>query len=75
MIAVRGYEGRRVGVLGLGRSGLAAARALSAGGAIPVAWDDGEASFVSCVEGFVVIPLLRNVNGNGSVSAAEDPVE
>ncbi len=42
MIPVRGYEGRKVAVLGLGRSGLAAARALRAGGAEPLCWDDGE---------------------------------
>ncbi len=41
MIPVRGYDGRRVAVLGLGRSGLAAARALQAGGAEVVVWDDG----------------------------------
>jgi len=41
MIPVRGFEARRVVVLGLGRSGLAAARALAAGGAEVLAWDDG----------------------------------
>lgn len=41
MIPVRGYEGRRVAVLGLGRSGRAAARALEAGGARALCWDDG----------------------------------
>ena len=40
MIPVRGYEGARVAVLGLGRSGLAAARALVAGGAEALCWDD-----------------------------------
>ncbi len=40
MIAVRGYEGQKVAVLGLGRSGLAAARALVAGGASALCWDD-----------------------------------
>lgn len=40
MIPVRGYEGARVAVLGLGRSGLAAVRALRAGGADVLAWDD-----------------------------------
>ncbi|HUF55196.1 MAG TPA: UDP-N-acetylmuramoyl-L-alanine--D-glutamate ligase [Thermohalobaculum sp.] len=44
MIPATGFEGRRVGVLGLARSGLAAARALAAGGAVPVCWDDGEAA-------------------------------
>jgi len=40
MIAVREYAGRRVAVLGLGRSGLAVARALAAGGAEALVWDD-----------------------------------
>jgi len=40
VIPVRGYEGARVAVLGLGRSGIAAARALLAGGAQVPAWDD-----------------------------------
>ncbi len=60
MIPVRGYEGRRVGVLGLGRSGLATARALAAGEAIPVCWDDGEAArAVAQAEGFAVEDLTR----------------
>jgi UDP-N-acetylmuramoylalanine--D-glutamate ligase len=41
MIPVRGFEGVTVAVLGLGRSGLTAARALRAGGAQVLAWDDG----------------------------------
>lgn len=40
MIPVRGLEGAQVAVLGLGRSGLVAARALVAGGALPLCWDD-----------------------------------
>ncbi|MEM8632252.1 MAG: UDP-N-acetylmuramoyl-L-alanine--D-glutamate ligase [Pseudomonadota bacterium] len=40
MIPVRGYRGARVAVLGLGRSGLAAAQALEAGGATALCWDD-----------------------------------
>jgi UDP-N-acetylmuramoylalanine--D-glutamate ligase len=44
MIPVRGYAGHLVAVLGLGRSGLPAARALRAGGAAVVAWDDGAAA-------------------------------
>ena len=42
MIPVQGYEGRTVAVLGLGRSGRATALALTAGGARPVVWDDGQ---------------------------------
>lgn len=44
MIAVRGYKGRKVAVLGLGRSGIASAVALEEGGAIPLVWDDNDAS-------------------------------
>ena len=44
MIPARGHEGERVAVLGLGRSGLSAARALAAGGATPLVWDDGAAA-------------------------------
>ncbi|MGB0661611.1 MAG: UDP-N-acetylmuramoyl-L-alanine--D-glutamate ligase [Mangrovicoccus sp.] len=40
MIPVRGLEGQRVLVLGLGRSGLSAAKALAEGGAEPLCWDD-----------------------------------
>ena len=40
MIEVKDYRGRQVAVLGLARSGLAAASALKAGGARVAAWDD-----------------------------------
>lgn len=42
MIPVRGYEGAKIGVLGMGRSGLSAALALRAGKAEPVCWDDNK---------------------------------
>ena len=40
MIPVRGFEGRTVAVFGLARTGLAAARALIAGGAQVALWDE-----------------------------------
>ena len=40
MIAVREFSGKSVGIFGLARSGLSAARALKAGGAKIFAWDD-----------------------------------
>ncbi|WP_373635315.1 UDP-N-acetylmuramoyl-L-alanine--D-glutamate ligase [Yoonia sp. SS1-5] len=43
MIPVQGFEGQTVAVLGMGRSGLAAAAALQEGGAQVVVWDDGPA--------------------------------
>jgi UDP-N-acetylmuramoylalanine--D-glutamate ligase len=42
MIPVKGFEGRKVAVFGLGRTGLTAARALEAGGAEAVLWDEKE---------------------------------
>jgi UDP-N-acetylmuramoylalanine--D-glutamate ligase len=42
MIPVKIFAGRDVAVLGLGVSGLAVARALQAGGANPILWDDKE---------------------------------
>jgi UDP-N-acetylmuramoylalanine--D-glutamate ligase len=60
MIPVIGLEGARVAVLGLGRSGLSAARALAAGGASPVCWDDNpEARTKAEAEGFECVDLKR----------------
>ena len=44
MIPVRGFEDRTVAVFGLARTGLAAARALIAGGARVALWDDKPAA-------------------------------
>jgi UDP-N-acetylmuramoylalanine--D-glutamate ligase len=44
MIPVTLFKGRQVAVLGLGKSGLASAEALCAGGAEILAWDDAEAA-------------------------------
>jgi UDP-N-acetylmuramoylalanine--D-glutamate ligase len=58
MIPAPGFEGRRIAVFGLGRSGLTAARALKAGGASPVLWDDSVSSRMQAeAEGFVVEDL------------------
>ncbi len=40
MIPVQGYNGQKIAVLGMGRSGLATAIALEEGGAEPLVWDD-----------------------------------
>ncbi len=66
MIPVQGYEGRRVAVLGLGRSGLATARALRAGGAEPLVWDDSpEARDKAAAEGFIPHDLTRDMAFDG----------
>lgn len=61
MIPVRGYDGKKVGVLGLGRSGLATAAALKAGGAEPLLWDDSaEARAKAEADGHVMTDLTRH---------------
>lgn len=61
MIPVQGYTGQSVAVLGLGRSGLATARALQAGGVVPILWDDSpEARTKAEAEGFVCTDLARH---------------
>jgi UDP-N-acetylmuramoylalanine--D-glutamate ligase len=58
MIPVRGFEGKRVAVFGLARSGLASARALQAGRADVVVWDDKPAAREAArAEGFTVEDL------------------
>ncbi len=55
MIAATGFERKNVAVLGLGRSGLATARSLEAGGAHVFAWDDAEAKRAEAAkEGFTL---------------------
>ncbi len=74
MIPVKGYEGRKVGVLGLGRSGLATARALIAGGAEPVVWDDSpEARAKAEAEGFTPIDLTRGGVMDGLAALVVSP--
>lgn len=60
MIPVQGFAGARVAVLGLGRSGLATAAALTAGGAMPLCWDDSpEARDRARAAGFALHDLTR----------------
>jgi len=58
VIPVRGFEGSRVAVFGLGRTGLTAARALKAGGAEPLLWDENApARDAAAAEGFAIEDL------------------
>jgi len=60
MIPVKGHTGQKIAVLGLGRSGLATARALRAGGAEPLVWDDSpDARTKAEAEGFPLHDLTR----------------
>ncbi|WP_171128042.1 MULTISPECIES: UDP-N-acetylmuramoyl-L-alanine--D-glutamate ligase [unclassified Ruegeria] len=69
MIPAKGYSGQKVAVLGLGRSGLAAARALRAGGAEPVCWDDNPAAREAAEEDGLVCVDLRRSGAFDDVSA------
>jgi len=61
MIPVQGHQGKKVAVLGLGRSGLATAIALEAGGAIPLVWDDnGAAREAAEAKGYAATDLRKN---------------
>jgi len=60
VIPARTFEGQRVAVFGLARSGLAAARSLKAGGAEVAAWDEAKAARdVAAAEGFELVDLAR----------------
>ncbi|MEP3295018.1 MAG: UDP-N-acetylmuramoyl-L-alanine--D-glutamate ligase [Pseudoruegeria sp.] len=74
MIPVQGYEGQKVAVLGLGRSGLATARALKAGAAIPICWDDSaEARAIAQDEGFICEDLSRDKSWEGVAALITSP--
>ena len=74
MIPVIGYKGARVAVLGLGRSGLATAAALAAGGATPLLWDDSpEARDKAEAEGFTLTDLTRNAAFDGVAALITSP--
>ncbi|HEV7157746.1 MAG TPA: UDP-N-acetylmuramoyl-L-alanine--D-glutamate ligase [Caulobacteraceae bacterium] len=60
MIPVTCFEGREVAVFGLARTGLAAARALIAGGARIAAWDENPAAReAAAAEGFELVDLAK----------------
>jgi UDP-N-acetylmuramoylalanine--D-glutamate ligase len=74
MIPVQGYQDHKVAVLGLGRSGLATARALQAGGAIPLLWDDSPESRQKAEDqGFTCTDLSRNATWEGIATLITSP--
>ncbi len=74
MIPVQGYAGQKVAVLGLGRSGLATARALVAGQAEVLLWDDSpEARSKAEAEGFTCTDLTRQTALEGASLLVTSP--
>jgi UDP-N-acetylmuramoylalanine--D-glutamate ligase len=74
MIPVQGYAGAKVAVLGLGRSGLATARALRAGDAQALCWDDNPSARVAAeAEDFDIVDLSRQGAFDGVSSLIVSP--
>ncbi|MDA7965647.1 UDP-N-acetylmuramoyl-L-alanine--D-glutamate ligase [Ruegeria sp.] len=74
MIPVKGFSGQILAVLGLGRSGLATARALRAGGAEAICWDDNPAARETAeAEGFACTDLRRGGAFDGVASLIVSP--
>lgn len=74
MIPVKGCSGRKIAVLGLGRSGLATARSLRAGKAEPICWDDNPAAREKAeAEGFTCADLRRQGAFDDIVSLIVSP--
>ena len=74
MIPVRGYQGQTVAVLGLGRSGRAAAAALAAGGAQVVVWDDGQpARDAAAAAGLTLRDLTKDQSFEGVAALITSP--
>ncbi len=74
MIPVRGYQGHKVAVLGLGRSGLSAALSLKAGGAEVLCWDDSaEARTGARDMGLDLLDLGRERDWPGVVALIVSP--
>jgi UDP-N-acetylmuramoylalanine--D-glutamate ligase len=72
MITVPGYEGQRVVVLGLARSGRAAAAALTTGGAEVIAWDDSEKTRAT-IAGDAVLHDPRDIDWGGVAALVLSP--
>jgi UDP-N-acetylmuramoylalanine--D-glutamate ligase len=74
MIPVIGFKGHKVAVLGLGRSGLATAAALVAGGAQPLLWDDSaEARAKAEAAGYALTDLSRSLAFEGVAALITSP--
>ena len=73
MIPVRSFQGQRVAIFGLGRTGLTAARALTAGGARPVLWDDSAASIEAARQEGFEVENLREADWTGLAALVLSP--
>lgn len=73
MIRLNGIAGRKIAVMGLGKSGLSTARALMASGATVCAWDDNDARRAEAEAGGVPVTSLSNGVWSGIDSLVLSP--
>lgn len=73
MIAARSLEGKQVALFGLGGSGLATARALVAGGARVLAWDDNPESVEKARSEDLTVADLRTIDWNATSALLLSP--
>jgi UDP-N-acetylmuramoylalanine--D-glutamate ligase len=73
MIPATSFHGRKIAVFGLGLSGLAAGRALLAGGADVAAWDDSEAGREAARKAALPLCDLREADWRGFDALALAP--
>jgi UDP-N-acetylmuramoylalanine--D-glutamate ligase len=74
MIPVEGVEGQRLVILGLGRSGRSAARAIEAGGGRALCWDDSpEARQKAEAEGFEIHDVSKREAWDGVAALIVSP--
>jgi len=73
MIAARAFSGKKVALFGLGGSGLATGRALLAGGADVLAWDDNPDSVEKARAEGLAVADLRGADWSGFASFVLSP--
>ena len=73
MIVARSFPGKTVAVFGLARTGLASVRALKAGGANVIAWDDNSAARDAGVGAGAEIAPWREWNWDGIAALILSP--
>jgi UDP-N-acetylmuramoylalanine--D-glutamate ligase len=73
MIPSLAFQGQKVALFGLGGSGVATARALVAGGASVLAWDDNPDSVASAESAGIPVGNLRQADWNGFASFVLSP--
>ncbi|HVV91791.1 MAG TPA: UDP-N-acetylmuramoyl-L-alanine--D-glutamate ligase [Hyphomicrobiales bacterium] len=73
MTPVTAFRGRRVALFGLGGSGLATAKALAAGGAAVVAWDDAAARRDAATGQGIVVGDLASAEWSGFAALVLSP--